>query len=95
MTPKYNTTEIIYVNGKHEKISGSMLTPTGTEMRNTGAAELRKVLQGDGRRLLVYERGGKTRIIMPSEVRDILVRGKSVFINEDDGHRCGVWCDRC
>ncbi len=85
---------IIYVNGKTEKIHPSILTPTGMEMRNTGADELRKVLNGDGRRFIVYA-GNGTRIIMPSEVRDILKNGKSVFVENTKNHQCGVWCDRC
>lgn len=86
---------IKYMDGRVEKVNRCNLTPTGLEMRNTSADELRKVLNGDGRCLMIYERGGKTRIIMPNEVRDILIHGKSVFIERGSGHNCGVWCDRC
>jgi len=86
---------IKYINGKTEKIHRYNLTPTGVEMRNTSADTLREVLNGDGRRLLIYERDDTTRIIIPNEIRDILINDKSVFIEKDDRHRCGVWCDRC
>ena len=52
-------------------------------MSNPGLEELRKVLNGDGRRLIVYNRDDDTEIIMPNEVRDILIDGKSIFIEED------------
>ena len=85
---------IEFIDGKREEFDRCQVTPTGVEMRNTSANQLRKVLHGDGRRLLVYENGG-TRIIMPNEVRDILINGKSVFIKKTKDHQCGVWCDRC
>jgi len=87
---------IKYIDGrKVEKVHRSNLTPTGIGMRNTSAGELRKVLEGDGRRLLVYKGNGDTKIIMPGEIRDILIHGKSIFIEDDKGHQCGVWCDEC
>jgi hypothetical protein len=89
-----NTLTIIYTNGKTEEIHRSNLTPTGLEMRNTSPEQLRSVLHGDGRRLLVYA-GDGTRIIMPDEVRDIIINGESVFIEKGCGHNCGVWCDKC
>ena len=68
---------------RSKRIHNSNLTPTGMTMRNPGLEELRKVLNGDGRRLIVYNRDDDTEIIMPNEVRDILIDGKSIFIEED------------
>ena len=83
---------IEFIDGKKEEFNRSQVTPTGVEMRNTSASQLRKVLHGDGRRLLVYEKDG-TRIIMPNEIRNILIKGKSVFIEENDRREYGVWSD--
>jgi len=85
---------IKYIDGKEEELNRYQVTPTGLEMRNTSKDQLKQILSGDGRRLIVYEPTG-TRIIIPNKIRDIIIDGESIFIEKSKGHQCGVWCDEC
>lgn len=89
-----NKLTIKYTNNDTEELNRYCLTPTGIEMRNTSSEELIKVLHGDGRRFIVYENDGSTRIIMPNEIKDILINGKSIFVKGYDiCDNSSVWCD--
>lgn len=87
---------IQYKDGICESFHPSHITPTGYEMRNPGSEELRKVLKGDGRDLLVLIGDQEPRVICIEIIQDIILDGKSVLIGQiKHNHRCSVWCDKC
>lgn len=92
-----NKLTIKYKNGTEETLRCFLVSPTGTEMRNTSRGQLREVLLGDGRDLLYYQPGKQPRIIRVNTIENIILAdGLSVLVDDPRTiHRCGVWCDKC
>lgn len=91
---------IKFKDGHEEEFHSFNVSPTGIQMRNTGSDQLRKVLKGDGRDLIVFgneEKGIPDRVIRAEEIQDIIVNGVTVLMYQTHikDHQCGVWCDRC